>query len=117
MKRFQMMQKLCNLADIPEGGSKRLAFKGDRFGHGLCVVKRDGVVRAYLNRCPHTQAPMDWMPGRFLTRDGELIQCSVHGARFRIDNGYCVSGPCAGQSLQKLPIVCENGQLWLPDIP
>lgn len=108
------MQKLCNLADIPEGGSVRVGFAGDPYGHGLCVVKQYGVVRAYLNRCPHTQAPMDWVPGRFLTRDGSQIQCSVHGARFQIDDGYCVAGPCVGQTLQKVDVICEDGQLWLP---
>ena len=108
------MQKLCNLADIPEGGSLRVAYPGDTTGHGLCVIKRDGVVRAYVNACPHTNAPMDWTPGRFLTRDGSLIQCSMHGAQFRIEDGQCVRGPCLGQRLQKVQVICENGQLWFP---
>ena len=108
-----MRHKLCNLADIADPGSLRIAFPDDPHGHGLCVVRQNGVVRAYLNRCPHTQAPMDWLPGRFLTADEDLIQCSMHGARFRINDGYCVSGPCMGQSLEPVPVACENGQLWL----
>lgn len=107
------MHKLCNLAEIPDPGSLRVAFPGDPYGHGLCVVKEDGVVYAYLNRCPHTQAPMDWVAGRFLTPDGSLIQCSMHGARFRISDGYCVAGPCAGDTLQKVSVICQDGQLWL----
>lgn len=108
------MHKLCNLADIADPGSLRATFPNDPYGHGLCLVRENNVVRAYLNRCPHTQAPMDWVPGRFLNADEDLIQCSLHGARFRLNDGYCVSGPCVGESLQAVHVVCERGQVWLP---
>jgi len=36
-----------------------------------------------------------------------LIQCATHGALFRIRDGYCVAGPCAGQGLIPLEVKVE----------
>ena len=37
-------------------------------------------------------------------------------ARFVIDSGECVLGPCSGQSLKQLPIVEKDGDLLLEEI-
>ncbi len=109
------MQVLCALSDLPEDGAARLAFPGDTHGHGLCVVRRQGRLHAYLNRCPHRQAPMDWLPGRFLDASGKFIQCALHGARFEIKNGRCVAGPCLGQHLQAVRLLIDGGQVLLDE--
>jgi hypothetical protein len=53
------------------------------------------------------------MPDRFISADGGFIQCATHGARFRFEDGYCVGGPCAGQSLRALAVSVHNGAVWL----
>ena len=63
------------------------------------LVRHGGRVLAYVDSCPHTGAPLNWEPDRFLDIDQRYIQCATHGALFRIDDGLCVQGPCAGQSL------------------
>jgi len=69
---------------------------------------------AYRNRCPHTGAPLDWQPHQFLDERGELIQCAIHGALFAIETGLCLRGPCAGRSLQALPVqLTDEGLLVL----
>ena len=40
----------------------------------------------------------------FLTPDQQHLQCSRHGARFLIEDGYCVNGPCAGKSLNEVKV-------------
>jgi nitrite reductase/ring-hydroxylating ferredoxin subunit len=72
-------------------------------GEAGVVVHRGGRLYAYRNRCPHTGVELNWLPGQFLSIDGEHIQCATHGALFRIEDGLCVYGPCSGQSLQPLP--------------
>ncbi|MGH8528513.1 MAG: Rieske (2Fe-2S) protein [Nevskiales bacterium] len=104
---------LCRLEDLPDPGSARFAFAGDSHGHGLCVLRRGDQVFGYLNRCPHTGGPLDWVPGQFLSADQGLIQCSTHGAQFRIEDGYCVAGPCAGASLTPVPIRVRSGRVEL----
>ncbi|MCP4284772.1 MAG: Rieske (2Fe-2S) protein [Gammaproteobacteria bacterium] len=77
------------------------------------VVRRDGEFFAYRNSCPHTGAPLDWVDHQFLDIDGALILCAVHDARFLIDTGECIFGPCPGQSLESLPIRVEDENIYL----
>ena len=52
---------------------------------GRCAVSWCAVgetVHGYLNRCPHAGRQLNFLPDRFLTPDGELIQCLQHGALF-----------------------------------
>lgn len=106
-------ERLCRLDELPAWGSRRLSFTGDDHAHGLCVVRQGDAIYGYLNRCPHQDTAMDWLPGEFLSRDGEHIICSMHGAHFRVEDGYCVAGPCKGQFLQAVDLAVEDGELIL----
>ena len=66
------------------------------------AVKKCGKVFAYLNSCPHTGAPLNWQENQFLDLSKTHILCSIHGARFRIENGLCIEGPCKGQMLKRI---------------
>ena len=48
---------------------------------------------------------------RFLTREQDLILCNSHGARFQIENGICVSGPCPGASLEPVELRIDKNQI------
>ena len=61
-------------------------------------------MHAYVNRCAHQSLPLNYLPDRFLTHDGSMILCTAHGAIFEKSTGYCVSGPCAGRSLVRVPV-------------
>ena len=76
---------------------------------------RDGMLTAWRNACPHMGIELDWEPRRLLTRDGRYLQCTGHGALFRLDDGLCVRGPCAGESLQSVPVRVENDMVTLDD--
>ena len=77
------------------------------------VVQKKGEFYAYRNTCPHTGAPLDWVEHQFLDLDAALIQCAVHDARFIIEDGKCIAGPCVGDSLQKLDIIQIDNTLYL----
>lgn len=77
------------------------------------LVRKGDAVRGYLNRCPHAGHPLNLRPDDFLTPDGSLIVCCSHGALFDIDTGYCIDGPCAGQSLVPIPLEVEGGWVLL----
>ncbi len=76
-------------------------------------MRRDGECFAYRNSCPHTGSPLDWVEHQFLDMEGALIQCAVHDARFLIDTGECVAGPCPGESLEPLPIELRGDNIYL----
>ncbi|MCB1602569.1 MAG: Rieske 2Fe-2S domain-containing protein, partial [Xanthomonadales bacterium] len=69
-------------------------------------------VHAYLNVCPHAGRPLNWAPGRFLYAHGQLV-CAAHGAAFRPEDGYCIGGPCRGESLRRVAISIEGDAVHL----
>jgi nitrite reductase/ring-hydroxylating ferredoxin subunit len=77
------------------------------------VIRRGNEVFVYVNRCPHTGLSLDFQPGRFLTTDSALIQCSNHGAQFQIKDGFCVSGPCEGDSLKAVKTEIRDGRVFV----
>lgn len=104
---------LCSLEDINDPGSRGFDVEvGDETISGF-LVRHDGQIHAYRNSCPHTGAPLDWVEHQFLDADLAFIQCAVHDARFQIDNGECIFGPCLGDHLQALAIDVTDNQVFL----
>ena len=69
------------------------------------LVRGDGEpIFAYENYCPHAGGPLNLLPNRFLSRDKQHLLCATHGAKFNIDDGVCVRGPCQGDCLNPLPV-------------
>lgn len=102
---------LCAVDDVPDGGSNGFYIDGKDGRLLYMVIRRGGELFVYANACPHTGMPLDFQPGRFLDAAGTLIQCSTHGARFRIEDGYCVSGPCQGDHLKSVDFEVRGGRV------
>ena len=100
---------LCALEDVADGGSA-----GFILGKTMLMVIRQGNnAFAYVNSCPHIGAPLDFKPGKFLNAEGSHILCSTHGALFRIDDGFCVSGPCAGDHLTEIKATVRGSDIFV----
>ena len=79
------------------------------------ALRYDGRVVAYLNRCVHVPAEMDWQPGEFLDSDREFIICSTHGATYEPLSGRCAGGPCGRGRLTAIDVEERDGQVyWYP---
>ena len=79
------------------------------------ALRFDGRVVAYLNRCVHVAAEMDWQPGEFLDSDRRFIMCSIHGATYEPADGRCVGGPCGKGRLTALAVAESDGAVyWYP---
>lgn len=103
---------ICALDRLDDPGSYGFTLeRGEETIEGF-VVRRDGECFAYRNKCPHTGSPLDWVDHQFLDVEGALIQCAVHDARFLIDTGECVFGPCPGASLDAIPIRVKDGNIY-----
>lgn len=108
-------QRLCRVDEVPEGGGR-----GFRMGAGaeetaVFVIKRAGALYAYRNACPHVGTPLDWVPDRFFDVTGRYLLCGTHGARFRPEDGFCMSGPCAGKRLTAVAVTVAEGEVRLTD--
>lgn len=108
---------ICSIDNLSDPGSYgfEVVFN-DETVEGF-VVHYEGQFFAYRNSCPHTGSPLDWVEHQFLDMDGTLIQCAVHDARFHIESGECVLGPCIGESLCKLDISIEHNKIYLAGTP
>jgi nitrite reductase/ring-hydroxylating ferredoxin subunit len=109
-------QLLCPSTALAERGT---AWVWDVLQYGqparAFALRFDGQVRAYLNRCVHVPAEMDWLPGEFLDSDKRWILCSIHGASYEPANGRCVGGPCGRGSLVPIQTLEADGRvLWQP---
>lgn len=102
------MVKLCALTQIADPGAIELSWGDCDWPLSLFIVRRGPAVFGFLNRCPHAGHELNLKSDEFLTRDGELIMCRSHGARFRIEDGLCVLGPCPGAYLQGFAVAVEE---------
>lgn len=102
-------QAICLLDDLPKNGSLELELNGEAY----FAVRQGSNVYLYRNRCPHLGLRLNLMPDQFLDYDKRYIQCTSHGALFKIDTGLCIAGPCPNQSLETLPCKVENGEVLL----
>ena len=105
--------ELCRLEDIPDNGAKGMVAVVDGKQRNIFVARRGEMTYAYLNWCPHNQVLIDQIPGQFFNEDKSLIQCSKHGALFRVEDGFCVDGPCEGESLKALACEARKGVIFL----
>jgi len=109
-------QRLFGSAELAERGNA-LLFDVRHFrepAHGF-VMRFDGKVVAYLNRCVHVPTEIDWQPGEFLDSAREFILCSIHGAAYEPGSGRCVAGPCGRGKLTMLHVEERDGEVyWYP---
>jgi len=114
-QQIDVERVICRVDDLGRDGARGFAIGGGDWPLRGFVVYVNNDVRAFLNRCPHAGHPLNLRPHRFLTADATLILCSSHGALFEKATGLCVAGPCAGQSLQPLPLRIDGGFVMLAD--
>jgi nitrite reductase/ring-hydroxylating ferredoxin subunit len=107
------MRPLCQAADIPPGATASFP-SGDPAKPGLFAVHhhREGIL-IYRNACPHLGVALDWAPGKFLNVDGTRIVCATHGAEFRIVDGFCMRGPCRGETLVSIACTIVDGMVMV----
>ena len=107
---------LCASADLVEKGRAHVFdVLHYREPARAFALRYEGRVVAYLNRCVHVPAEMDWQPGEFLDSSKEFILCATHGAAYEPHTGRCAGGPCGRGRLTSIDIVEREGEVyWYP---
>lgn len=104
--------RLCSLEEIRLPGSRGMTVSCGNHVHDIFLVRNPAGLFGYLNSCPHTGAPLDWMPDQFLSMDASHIQCATHAALFNLHDGVCIAGPCSGEALVPVPLVVDAGVVY-----
>ena len=105
---------LIRLDELPTDGLLECEAVLDGDAESL-ILHRDaaGVVRAWLNVCPHAGRRLDWAPGEFLRTKEGLLVCAAHGASFELQHGECVAGPCRGEALRGVAVDVRDDAVFL----
>jgi len=113
---------ICPMGSIAVGEAKafdlaRLDDEGTAKPFRIVVVRKDGTrYLGYVNTCPHEGVWLNIGRGAFFDPAGTHLQCGKHRARFDIETGVCVSGPCEGQRLEAVEVVAASGDICISGI-
>ena len=108
VKRFD----ICRLIELEKNQCKQFSLTKNVTNVEGFVIKTCSGILAYKNACPHTGAELNWKTDQFLNADKTHIICSIHGALFRLHDGFCVAGPCVGKKLQSIPVSVQKGLVF-----
>lgn len=106
---------LCRIDQLADPGTRNVVLGSGEDELDIIIVQTKGARHAYVNSCPHQFIPLETFPNHFLSEDKKHLICSGHGAKFALDTGACVTGPCFGQSLDRLQIAEEDGAVYLAE--
>ena len=104
---------ICASGALVDSG-KGVRFEVEYFGEKApaFVVRYQGSVLGYLNRCAHVEMELDWQEGVFFDSDGRDLICSTHGATYETKTGRCIGGPCGGSPLVKVRVEERDGNVY-----
>lgn len=112
------MIAICKADELSDGGTGvRFDVVVDGGPATAFVVRYQGQVVGFLNRCAHVAMELDWLPGLLFENEGRYLMCATHGAIYEPDTGACAGGPCLGRGgLLRLQVVERDGRVWwIPD--
>jgi len=104
---------ICESASLADSG-KAVRFEVEYFGERApaFVLRFEGRVHAYLNRCGHMPMELDWREGEVFDASGRDLICSTHGAVYAPQSGKCLGGPCSGTPLVALRVEERGGKVY-----
>lgn len=102
---------IAQTEELEPGSVKKFWLICDKYRVDAFLVNHGGQVHAYVNRCRHMPTPLDFVRDQFLSEDRCYLMCYTHGALYEFATGECISGPCKGESLYRLPVKVERGEI------
>ena len=108
---------ICDSSELAEA-AKGVRFEVEYFGERTpaFLVRCDGRVYGYLNRCGHMPMELDWREGEFFDLGGRDLICSTHGATYAATSGKCLGGPCGRTPLVPLRVEERDGKVYFTGI-
>jgi nitrite reductase/ring-hydroxylating ferredoxin subunit len=104
---------LARADELPPGSTKKFTFELDGQRTAGFLANYRGEFAAFVNRCVHLPITLDLDDNDFFTCDGSLFVCKTHGSVYQPSDGKCIGGPGQGKSLEQLPLVVEDGAIYL----
>jgi nitrite reductase/ring-hydroxylating ferredoxin subunit len=102
---------VASVADVSPGTVKKFWLICQKYRLDAFLINDRGSFHAYVNRCRHMPTPLDFVRDEFLSDDGRYLRCYTHGATYEFATGLCIDGPCKGESLYRLPVQIDKGEV------
>ena len=102
---------VARINEVQPGAVKKFWLICQQYRLDAILINDQGNYYAYVNRCRHMPTPLDFVRDEFFSDDGRYLQCYTHGALYEFASGLCVSGPCKGESLYRLPVQIDRGEV------
>ena len=96
-------ERVASLGDLPEGTPVAVELSS---GQGLCLVRVQGEVYAFEDRCSHAEFPLS--EGEMV--DDHAVECPLHGAQFDVRTGEAIEAP-ASDSLSLYEVKLDDGDV------
>jgi nitrite reductase/ring-hydroxylating ferredoxin subunit len=94
---------VCASADVIDGKARVVGLRGTP-GVEVIVVREGKRVFGYLNECRHMAVALNLLDDFGVRTARYHLLCDHHSATFRFSDGYCVAGPCEGESLTAIAL-------------
>jgi len=99
---------VARVNEVQPGAVKKFWLICQQYRLDAILINDQGNYYAYVNRCRHMPTPLDFVRDEFFSDDGRYLQCYTHGALYEFASGLCISGPCKGESLYRLPVQIDG---------
>ena len=96
---------LPSLDSLPDNHTKSFVIYELTPPLDIILIHHCGQHYAYIDQCPHFGVSLNWKPDQYYDVENHYLQCSTHGAKFQIDNGLCIYGPCHGAFLKSIMLL------------
>jgi len=104
---------ICASTSLRDGGDGvrfHVAYQGRE--EPAFVIRYQGRVHGYLNRCSHVPVEIDWQEGKFFDYSGLYLICATHGALYAPETGACLGGRCNGKGLIPLNVLEHDDSVY-----
>jgi nitrite reductase/ring-hydroxylating ferredoxin subunit len=102
---------IARVEELSPGSVKKFWLICQKYRLDAFLINDRGSFHAYINRCRHMPTPLDFVRDEFLSDDGRFLRCYTHGALYEFATGLCIDGPCKGESLYRLPLRIDRGEV------
>ena len=99
---------VCAADAVGDESTKSVKVESPAGQFPILLVKTNGIVRAYVNACPHQYLPLDYRGDKLLSVDRQLLRCTNHSAGFRVEDGVGAEGFGIGCSLDPVPVYTDR---------
>ena len=115
MERIVPKMAVCASEALAEGQHLKLKIRFEGRDDECLVLRFEGKVYAYINRCVHMPRRLDCEQNSVFDHSGRYLRCSMHGIVYAPATGTSLSAMCEGEQLRAVDVYEEGGEVGFAD--